>query len=275
MAAAYPPARRLPRMAAVYLRGATVLPLTLALLLLAIGCSRRSFFVQLQDQEAIALGTDVLLDGKKVGTVTEITRKGDTPGRSAKFVVTAPGIQIKAGTEREEGGSMRLSSASCCENAPFLASGSPLPTRAPVVNFTTSTIQNAHEWLFQFWALHPVTAVAVPILVVGILLWLLCASFGRKACLILPFCLLSLCARSTAADLGFTRQALIGEEQQYEERLQKARAEVALAKDRNASRLAGVAEAPVVTGLMILDHLLGLGGSRFRRGLDLLVLRPR
>jgi hypothetical protein len=209
----------------------------------------------LQDQEAIALGADVVLDGKKIGTVTEISRKDATRGRSAKFVLTVPAVEIKAGTEREEAGSMRLSSASCPENAPLLASGSPLPTRAPVSNFTRSTIQGARDCLYEFYALHPAMAIALPILAAGLLLCLLRASFRRKACLILPLCLLPVGAKSTAADLGFTRQALIGEEQQYEERLQKARAEIAAAKDRNAAGLAGLAEAPVVTGLIILDHL--------------------
>jgi hypothetical protein len=238
------------------LRAATfLLPLALALLLAGAGCSRRSYFVSLQDQEAIALGSDVLLDGKKVGTVTGITQKADAPGRAAQFVVTTVGVELKVGTEREQAGGMRLSSASCPENAAVLPSGSTLPTRAPVINFTRSTIQGARDRLFEFYALHPAMAIALPILAAGMLLCLLRASFRRKACLILPLCLLPLGAKSTAADLGFTRQALIAEEQQYEDRLQKARAEVAAAKDRNAAGLAGLAEAPVVTGLMILDRL--------------------
>jgi hypothetical protein len=143
------------------LRAATfLLPLALALLLAGAGCSRRCYFVSLQDQEAIALGSDVLLDGKKIGTVTEITRKGDAPGRAAQFVVTAAGTQLKAGTEREQSGSMRLSSASCPQNAPVLESGSTLPTRSPITNLTKGSVQGARRLLYEFYVLHPVLALA-------------------------------------------------------------------------------------------------------------------
>jgi hypothetical protein len=185
------------------LRAATfLLPLALALLLAGAGCSRRSYFVSLQDQEAIALGSDVLLDGKKIGTVTEITRKGDAPGRAAQFVVTAAGTQLKAGTEREQSGSMRLSSASCPQNAPVLESGSTLPTRSPITNLTKGSVQGARRLLYEFYVLHPVLALAAATILALVMAGSLFVALCRRTVIALIVALIALALFLCAGAIG-------------------------------------------------------------------------
>jgi hypothetical protein len=185
--------RRQPRMATA-LRGATfILPFTLALLLVSTGCSRKSYFVELKDQEAIALDSDVFLDGKTIGTVTEITRKGESPVRAAKFGVTVPGIELRAGVEREQPGGMRLSSASCNLNAQVLESGSTLPTRSPITNVAKTTVQSVREFLFREHAKHPAAFVLIAS-IAALLAVLTALRLFRKVL----FCLLILCTLTWA-----------------------------------------------------------------------------
>jgi hypothetical protein len=185
--------RRQPRMPAA-LRGATlILPFTLALLLVGTGCSRKSYFVELKDQEAITLDSDVFLDGKTIGTVTEITRKGESPVRAAKFVVTVPGIELRAGVEREQPGGMRLSSASCNPNARVLESGSTLPTRSPITNVAKSTVQSVRDFFYRFRALHPTALIAVGLIAAALVI-LIALRLIRKVL----YCLLVLTALTWA-----------------------------------------------------------------------------
>lgn len=93
---------------------------------------------------------------------------------------------------------MRLSSASCAPTAPILESGSTIPTRAPITNFAKTTARGARDFVYRFFALHPVIAIAVPILALalGCLLFAFCRRTLIALIVILIGVALFLCAGS-------------------------------------------------------------------------------
>ena len=240
--------------------------LLILLVVFAGGCAPKSYFVQLDDQEAIAPGTSVSLDGKVVGEVTEIIRQDEQKSRMAKFVITDPDTEIREGTQREVRGSMQLSSASCVQNALILKSGSTLQTRSSIANFAKVAGRGARDFFYKLIALHPATAIAAVILAVllGCFLFAACRRVLIALIVILIAPVVFLCAGSSgsaqtiitpAAQLGvlFTRDFLRQEQSLVARHIRAASENNDAAERLLDGRLVRDASEELVCGLFRLD----------------------
>ena len=223
--------------------------------------SRREYRVALNPDEPVAVRQDVILDDRVVGAVARVNQEGVNRFAVLRITDRAARAAMRVGVEREQHGTeIRLSSASVRPDAAPLEPGGLIPTRTPLNHAARKTVDKMADILSSvrdFTADHPLVGVAAGVTAMIILLGFLRLCFRRTVCAVLLFWLLVAGQNQPAhaGDLGFSRQFLKDEQQQYQARLDKTRAEIALGRDRLASGFVGPAERSLLSACLGLDAI--------------------